>query len=129
MTELNLKGGYFYQPTVLTNVTKDMLPFVEETFGPIAPLLSFKTEEEAIEIANETKYGLAGYICTQDLSRSWRVSEALEFGMIGVNEGSISHDIAPFGGIKESGLGREGGTYGLDEYLETKYICMGLGKK
>eukprot|EP01035_Chromulina_nebulosa_P019874 gene19874-25826_t len=127
-SDLNANGGSFYLPTVLTDVTKDMLPFREETFGPLAPLLKFTTDEEAIEIANSTKYGLAGYICTKDLSRAWTVSEALEFGMIGVNEGGISHENVPFGGIKESGIGREGGPYGLDEYLELKYICMGLGK-
>lgn len=126
--DLNANGGCFYLPTVMTGITKDMLPFQEETFGPLAPLMSFSTEEEAINLANDTNYGLAGYICTKDLARSWRVSEALEFGMIGINEGAISHDVAPFGGIKESGLGREGGPYGIEEYLELKYICMGLGK-
>lgn len=127
--ELNSAGGTFFIPTVLAGVTKDMLPYKEETFGPLAPLFSFKTEEEVIRIANDTRMGLAGYLCTKDLGRAWRVSEALEFGMVGVNEGAISGDITPFGGIKESGIGREGGKYGLEEYLETKYICMGgIGK-
>lgn len=126
---LNQQGGSFYLPTVLTGVTVDMLPFQEETFGPIAPLFSFKTEEEAIILANNTKYGLAAYACTRDLARSFRVAEAMEFGMVGVNEGGISHENIPFGGIKESGLGREGGSYGLDEFLQIKYICLGgLGK-
>lgn len=102
-----------------------MIPFSEETFGPIAPLFKFKHEEDAIRIANNTRMGLAGYICTKDLARAFRVSEALEFGMVGVNEGAISADICPFGGVKESGIGREGGHYGVEEYLEVKYICMG----
>ena len=123
--DLNTNGGTFYNPTVLSNITTDMLPYQEETFGPVAPLMSFKTEEEVIKLANDTKFGLASYVCTRDLGRSWRVAEALEFGMVGVNEGGISTDINPFGGIKESGIGREGGKYGLDEYLEHKYICMG----
>ena len=126
--ELNAGGGNFYMPTVLTDITEDMLPFQEETFGPVCPLLSFQTEEDAIRIANDTNYGLAGYLCTKDLGRAFRVGEALEFGMVGINEGAISYDVAPFGGIKESGLGREGGSYGLDEYLEIKYMCLGLGK-
>lgn len=127
--DFNAAGGNFYLPTVITGVTKDMLPFQEETFGPIAPLMMFKTEEEAIEIANSTKFGLASYACTKDLARAWRVSEALEFGMVGINEGAISNPASPFGGIKESGLGTEGGTYGINEYLEIKYVCMGLGKE
>lgn len=123
--ELNKAGGTFYYPTVLSNMNKDMLPFQEETFGPVAALMSFKTEEEAIALANDTRFGLASYVCTNNIGRSWRVAEALEFGMIGINEGGISADVNPFGGIKESGIGREGGKYGLDEYLEHKYICMG----
>lgn len=123
--DLNEAGGCFFTPTVMANVTEEMLPCIEETFGPIAPLLKFKTEDEALRIANSTRMGLASYLCTRDLARSWRVSEALEFGMVGVNEGAISADTTPFGGIKESGIGREGGPYGLEEYLEVKYICMG----
>jgi len=128
-SDLNAMGGTFFQPTVLTGVTPDMVPFREETFGPVAPLMMFKTEKEAIELANDTEYGLAGYACTRDLARAWRVAEALEFGLVGINEGSISAPHAPFGGMKMSGLGKEGGSWGLDEYLEVKYICMGLGEK
>eukprot|EP01041_Mallomonas_annulata_P004475 gene4475-8910_t len=118
-------GGTFYLPTILTGLTRECAPFVEETFGPVVPILSFETEEEAVEIANDSRNGLAGYLCTKDLGRAWRVSQALETGMVGVNEGAISGDAFPFGGVKESGLGREGGHYGLEEYLETKYICFG----
>ncbi len=117
-------GKTFFEPTLLTNVTTDMKITYEETFGPIAPLFSFKTEEEAIQLANDTEFGLAAYFFSRDIGRSWRVSEALEYGMVGVNSGLISTEVAPFGGIKESGLGREGSKFGLDEYLETKYICM-----
>lgn len=117
-------GGTFYCPTLLGDVTTEMLICNDETFGPVAPLIKFKTEAEVIEIANDTKFGLASYFYTRDIGRVWRVSEALEFGMVGVNSGLISNEITPFGGIKESGLGREGGTYGIDEFLEAKYICM-----
>lgn len=127
-SELNALGGLFYNPTVIANATLDMLPFTAETFGPLVPLLKFKTEEEAIAIANDTPFGLAAYACTKDLARAWRVSEALETGMVGINEGAISGDHTPFGGVKESGVGREGGSYGIQEYLETKFVCMGLGK-
>merc|ERR1719352_2069857 len=99
--------------------------FREETFGPVAPLFRFETEEEAVAMANDTPYGLAAYFYTRDLGRAWRVSEALEYGMVGVNEGVISTEVAPFGGVKESGLGREGSHQGLDEYQEVKYVCMG----
>jgi len=97
----------------------------EETFGPLAPVFKFSTEEEAIAMANDTEFGLASYFYTNDISRVWRVSEALEYGMVGVNEGVISNEVAPFGGVKESGLGREGSHYGIDDFLELKYICMG----
>ncbi|KAL6629937.1 hypothetical protein ACP70R_029702 [Stipagrostis hirtigluma subsp. patula] len=118
-------GMTFYEPTVVGNVSNDMLLFREEVFGPVAPLIPFKTEEDAIHMANDTNAGLAAYIFTKSIPRSWRVSEALEYGLVGVNEGLISTEVAPFGGVKQSGLGREGSKYGVDEYLELKYICMG----
>uniref|UniRef100_A0A0D3F1D6 Succinate-semialdehyde dehydrogenase, mitochondrial n=1 Tax=Oryza barthii TaxID=65489 RepID=A0A0D3F1D6_9ORYZ len=118
-------GMSFYEPTVVGNVSNDMLLFREEVFGPVAPLVPFKTEEDAIRMANDTNAGLAAYIFTKSIPRSWRVSEALEYGLVGVNEGIISTEVAPFGGVKQSGLGREGSKYGMDEYLELKYICMG----
>jgi succinate-semialdehyde dehydrogenase/glutarate-semialdehyde dehydrogenase len=118
-------GKTFFQPTLLGNVTTEMKVTHEETFGPVAPLFSFKTEQQAIQMANDTEFGLASYFYTRDMGRIWRVSEALEYGMVGVNAGLISSEIAPFGGVKESGLGREGSKYGTEEYLEIKYICMG----
>ena len=118
-------GGSFFEPTILTNVTRDMIVSREETFGPVAPLFRFQTEEEAIEMANDTEFGLASYFYSRDIGRIWRVSEALEYGMVGINEGIISTEVAPFGGVKESGLGREGSHHGIDEYLEIKYLCMG----
>ncbi|XVE99014.1 hypothetical protein REPUB_Repub03eG0160000 [Reevesia pubescens] len=118
-------GMTFYEPTVVTDVRSEMLLAREEVFGPVAPLLRFKTEEEAIHIANDTNAGLAAYIFTNNVQRTWRVSEALEYGLIGVNEGIISTEVAPFGGVKQSGLGREGSKYGIDEYLELKYVCLG----
>ncbi len=118
-------GGTFFQPTVLTNVTPEMMVSREETFGPLAPLYRFETEEEAIRMANDTEFGLASYFYTADLARSWRVSERLEYGMVGVNTGLISTEIAPFGGVKESGTGREGSKYGIEDYLEIKYVCLG----
>ena len=118
-------GACFVQPTILTDVNDSMRVFREEIFGPVAPLFKFKTEEEAIAIANDTEFGLASYFYSRDIGRIWRVSEALEFGMIGINEGVISNEMAPFGGVKESGQGREGSKYGLDDYLEIKYMCMG----
>ncbi|XP_041991412.1 succinate-semialdehyde dehydrogenase, mitochondrial-like [Salvia splendens] len=118
-------GMRFYEPTVLTDVKNEMILAREEIFGPVAPLQKFKTEEEAIRRANDTNAGLAAYIFTTNMQRSWRVSEALEYGLVGVNEGLISTEVAPFGGVKQSGLGREGSKYGIDEYLEMKYICMG----
>ena len=124
--EMNAAGATFYRPTVLTGLTADMAPFRAETFGPIAPMMAFETEEEAVALANDTPYGLSGYVCSRDLGRVWRVSEALEFGMIGINGGAISNASTPFGGMKESGLGREGGTWGLEEYLEVKYLGMGI---
>lgn len=118
-------GGTFFEPTILTDVTSDMVVAREETFGPLAPLFRFDTEEEAIAMANDTEFGLASYFYSRDIGRVWRVAEALESGMVGINEGIISTEVAPFGGIKESGLGREGSHYGLDEYVEVKYLCMG----
>jgi succinate-semialdehyde dehydrogenase / glutarate-semialdehyde dehydrogenase len=118
-------GGTFFQPTVITNVTPAMMVSREETFGPLAPLYRFKTEEEAIQMANDTEFGLASYFYTRDLARSWRVSEQLEYGMVGVNTGLISTEIAPFGGVKESGTGREGSKYGIEDYLEIKHVCLG----
>jgi len=118
-------GGTFFQPTVLTEVTPSMQMMNEEIFGPIAPLCRFSSEEEAIALANNTSYGLAAYFYTRDLGRAWRVAEALEYGMVGINEGIISTEVAPFGGVKESGIGREGSKYGIDEYLEIKYVCLG----
>ena len=117
-------GGLFFEPTVLTGVTDDMLIAKEETFGPVAPIFSFESEQEVIRRANDTSYGLAAYFYTSDLGKSWRVSEQLEFGMVGLNTGIISTEMAPFGGIKESGLGREGSKYGVDDYLEMKYISL-----
>jgi succinate-semialdehyde dehydrogenase/glutarate-semialdehyde dehydrogenase len=118
-------GGTFFQPTVLTNVTPCMRIAQEETFGPVAPLFRFETEAEAIALANDTPFGLASYFYSRDLGRVWRVASALEYGMVGVNEGIISTEVAPFGGVKESGIGREGSKYGIDEFLEVKYVCMG----
>ncbi len=118
-------GGTFFEPTVLTEVNLEMSLACEEIFGPVAPLFRFKTEKEAIELANATEYGLASYFYTRDLARGWRVGEALEYGIVGLNTGLISTAVAPFGGIKESGLGREGSKYGIDAYLEIKYLCIG----
>ncbi|KAL3503770.1 hypothetical protein ACH5RR_038219 [Cinchona calisaya] len=118
-------GMTFYEPTVMTDVKSEMLISREEVFGPVAPLLKFKTEEEAIHMANDTNAGLAAYIFTTNVQRSWRVAEALEYGIVGVNEGLVSTEVAPFGGVKQSGLGREGSKYGMDEYLELKYVCLG----
>jgi succinate-semialdehyde dehydrogenase/glutarate-semialdehyde dehydrogenase len=118
-------GGTFFQPTVVTNVTSDMLMAREETFGPVAPLFRFDTESQAIRMANDTEFGLASYFYTRDLARSWRVSEALEYGIVGLNTGLISTEVAPFGGVKESGIGREGSRYGILDYTELKYVCVG----
>lgn len=118
-------GGNYYQPTILTNVTPDMAVFRNEIFGPVAPVTIFHTEEEAIAMANDTEFGLASYFYTRDIGRVWRVSEALDYGIVGVNEGIISNEMAPFGGVKESGSGREGSKYGIEDYLEIKYVLMG----
>jgi succinate-semialdehyde dehydrogenase / glutarate-semialdehyde dehydrogenase len=118
-------GGLFFQPTVLTGVTPDMLVSHEETFGPVAPLIRFKTEEEAIRLANDTEFGLSGYFYSRDIGRIFRVAEQMETGIVGANVGIISTEIAPFGGVKQSGLGREGSKYGLEEYMEIKYILLG----
>ncbi|NJM35517.1 MAG: aldehyde dehydrogenase family protein, partial [Rhodomicrobium sp.] len=118
-------GGTFYEPTVLTGATTDMMFAQEETFGPVAPLFRFKTDDEAIEIANSTPFGLAAYFHARDIGRVWRVAERLDFGIIGINEGIISTELAPFGGVKESGLGREGSHHGIEEFVEIKYMFMG----
>jgi succinate-semialdehyde dehydrogenase/glutarate-semialdehyde dehydrogenase len=120
------KGGTFFEPTVLADVTPAMRCAREETFGPVAPLFKFANEDEAIALANATEYGLASYFYARDLGRVWRVAEALEYGMVGVNVGLIANEVAPFGGVKQSGIGREGSKYGIEEYLETKYVCLGL---
>jgi succinate-semialdehyde dehydrogenase / glutarate-semialdehyde dehydrogenase len=119
------RGGLFFQPTVLTGVTPDMLVSHEETFGPVAPLIRFKTEEEAVRLANDTEFGLSGYFYSRDIGRIFRVAEQMETGIVGANVGIISTEIAPFGGVKQSGLGREGSKYGLEEYMEVKYILVG----
>ncbi|GFO56180.1 glutarate-semialdehyde dehydrogenase DavD [Geomonas sp. Red276] len=118
-------GGTFFQPTVLADVTPAMLVAREETFGPVAPLFRFKTEQEAIRMANDTEFGLAAYFYSQDISRVWRVAEGIEYGIVGINTGLISTTVAPFGGVKESGTGREGSKYGIEDYLEVKYLCIG----
>jgi succinate-semialdehyde dehydrogenase/glutarate-semialdehyde dehydrogenase len=119
-------GHSFFEPTVLANVTSDMKVAREETFGPLAPLFRFKTEEEVIAMVNNTEFGLASYFYSRDIGRVWRIAEAIESGMVGVNTGLISNEVAPFGGVKQSGLGREGSKYGMDDYLVMKYICMGM---
>lgn len=121
-------GGTFFEPTVLTHVTQDMKVAKEETFGPLAPLFRFKTEEDAINMANDTEFGLACYLFTKSTARQWRVGEALEYGMVGINTGAISNEVAPFGGVKQSGLGREGSKFGIEEYLEMKYLCLDLSE-
>ena len=118
-------GGTFYEPTVLTGVTSEMKVAREETFGPVAPLFRFKDEADVIRQANDTPFGLAAYFYARDIGRVWRVVEALEFGMVGVNEGVMSSELAPFGGVKQSGLGREGSHHGIEEFLEQKYVLMG----
>ncbi|WP_420997821.1 NAD-dependent succinate-semialdehyde dehydrogenase [Cupriavidus sp. 30B13] len=118
-------GGTFFEPTVLAGVTPAMLVAKEETFGPLAPLFRFGSDQEVIDMANDTEFGLASYFYSRDIGRVWRVAEALEYGMVGINTGLISNEVAPFGGVKQSGLGREGSSYGIEEYLETKYLCMG----
>lgn len=123
---ISVKGEQYYKPTVLDNVSNQMPVASEEVFGPVAPIIRFSRESEAIRIANDTEYGLASYFYSNDLSRVWRVAEALEYGMVGINEGIISNPAAPFGGVKQSGYGREGSLYGLDDYTNIKYLCMGL---
>jgi succinate-semialdehyde dehydrogenase/glutarate-semialdehyde dehydrogenase len=118
-------GSHFFEPTILTNVSGEMRVFREEIFGPIAPLFKFDTEEEAVQMANDTEFGLACYFYSRDIGRIWRVAENLEYGIVGINEGIISNEMAPFGGVKESGQGREGSKYGLDDYTEIKYMCIG----
>ncbi len=119
-------GGTFYEPTILADVTNDMIITYEETFGPVAPIIAFETDEEAIQLANNSQYGLASYFYSRDIGRIWKAAEALEYGIVGVNSGIISNEVGPFGGVKQSGLGREGSVYGMDEYLELKYVCLGL---
>jgi succinate-semialdehyde dehydrogenase/glutarate-semialdehyde dehydrogenase len=118
-------GGSFFQPTILCDVTPQMLVAKEETFGPLAPIFRFSTDAEAVRMANDTEFGLASYFYTRDISRVWRVAEALEYGMVGINTGLVSTEVAPFGGMKESGIGREGSKYGIEEFIEVKYLCMG----
>ncbi|SHI26349.1 NAD-dependent succinate-semialdehyde dehydrogenase [Pollutimonas bauzanensis] len=118
-------GGRYYQPTVLSNITEDMLCMREETFGPLAPVVKFSDENHVVELANNTEYGLASYFYSRDIGRIFRVAEALEYGMVGVNTGLISNEVAPFGGVKQSGLGREGSVYGMDDFMELKYVCLG----
>ena len=119
-------GGTFFEPTILTGVTPDMMVTNDETFGPVAPLFRFKDEEDVIALANDTIFGLASYFYAQDLSRVYRVAEALEYGMVGINTGLISTEVAPFGGIKQSGQGREGSRHGVEDYLEMKYLCIAI---
>jgi succinate-semialdehyde dehydrogenase/glutarate-semialdehyde dehydrogenase len=122
------RGGRFFEPTILTGVTPAMAVAREETFGPVAPIFRFRTDEEAIALANDTEFGLAAYFYGRDIGRIWRVAEALEYGIVGINTGLISTEVAPFGGVKESGLGREGSKYGIEEFLEIKYLCIGVGR-
>jgi succinate-semialdehyde dehydrogenase/glutarate-semialdehyde dehydrogenase len=118
-------GGAFVLPTILTEVSRDMRVFSEEIFGPVAPVFKFETEAQVVQMANDTEFGLAAYFYSRDIGRVWRVAEQLEYGIVGVNEGVISNEMAPFGGVKESGSGREGSKYGMDDYMVMKYICMG----
>ena len=125
--DLIAPGTRFFKPTVISGVTPDMLVATEETFGPLAAIIKFEAEKDAIDLANATEVGLASYVYSRDLARVWRVAEALETGMVGVNTGLISTAVAPFGGIKSSGLGREGSRYGMEDYLEVKYLCIDIG--
>ena len=122
---MSAMGDCFVEPTILTNVSRDMRVFSEEIFGPVAPIFTFENEAEAIEMANDTEFGLAAYFYSRDIGRVYRVAEKLEYGIVGINEGIISNEMAPFGGVKESGSGREGSKYGLDDYLDIKYMCIG----
>ena len=119
-------GGTYYEPTILDNVTSDMLITYEETFGPVAPIITFESDEEVVKLANNSQYGLASYFYSRDIGRIWKVAEALEYGMVGVNSGILANEVVPFGGVKQSGLGREGSIFGMDEYLELKYVCITL---
>ncbi len=119
-------GGFFFEPTIITGATREMAFSKEETFGPLAPLFRFETVEDVIEMANDTIFGLAAYFYARDLSRVTKVAEALEYGMVGINTGLISTEVAPFGGVKQSGLGREGSRHGLDEFMEMKYLCISV---
>jgi len=119
-------GGTYYEPTILDNVSGDMLITTEKTFGPVAPIITFENDKEVVRLANQSQYGLASYFYSRDIGRIWKVAEALEYGIVGVNSGIISNEVAPFGGVKQSGLGREGSIFGMDEYLELKYLCIGL---
>jgi len=119
-------GGTYYEPTVLAGVNSSMLITTEETFGPVAPVIPFDNDEDVVKLANSSLFGLASYFYSRDIGRIWKIAEALEFGMVGVNTGLISNEVAPFGGVKQSGLGREGSSWGIDEYLEMKYVCIGL---
>ena len=118
-------GALFFEPTILSGVTTDMPVAREEIFGPVTALIPFSSEEDVITMANDTPYGLAAYVYTRDIGRAWRMGEALDYGMVGINEGAISNAAAPFGGVKQSGMGREGSHYGLEDYLEIKYMLMG----
>src|SRR5262249_48208218 len=120
-----LGSTHFIAPTVLSDATQDMLIAREETFGPVAAVFRFHDDAEAVRLANDSEFGLASYFYSRDIARVWRVAEQLEYGMVGINTGLISNEVAPFGGVKQSGLGREGSKYGIDEYLELKYLCMG----
>ena len=119
-------GGHFYEPTILSNVTTAMRISSEETFGPVAPIMAFDDDADVVRMANQSQYGLASYFYSRDIGRIWRVAEALEYGIVGVNSGAVSNEVGPFGGVKQSGLGREGSIWGMDEYLEMKYVCVGL---
>jgi succinate-semialdehyde dehydrogenase/glutarate-semialdehyde dehydrogenase len=119
-------GGHFYEPTILSKVTPEMRMSFEETFGPVAPIMAFDDDAEVVRLANQSQYGLASYFYSRDIGRIWRVAEALEYGIVGVNSGAVSNEVGPFGGVKQSGLGREGSVWGMDEYLEMKYVCVGL---
>jgi succinate-semialdehyde dehydrogenase/glutarate-semialdehyde dehydrogenase len=119
-------GGHFYEPTILSKVTLEMRISYEETFGPVAPIMAFDDDAEVVRLANQSQYGLASYFYSRDIGRIWKVAEALEYGIVGVNSGAVSNEVGPFGGVKQSGLGREGSVWGMDEYLEMKYVCVGL---
>jgi succinate-semialdehyde dehydrogenase/glutarate-semialdehyde dehydrogenase len=124
--KLAAMGGHFYEPTILSNVTSAMRISFEETFGPVAPIMAFDDDAEVVRLANQSQYGLASYFYSRDIGRIWKVAEALEYGIVGVNSGAVSNEVGPFGGVKQSGLGREGSIWGMDEYLEMKYVCVGL---